>query len=135
VIGDREYVLADSGANRGMDDASAADCARAYYRALDTHSYDELAALLAPGFVHERPDQTLDGRERFVRFMREQRPQKDTTHRVDAIYRRQGDTAEDATGVAVEGRLLDSDGECFVEFVDAFAIEDGTIRRLDTYAR
>jgi len=102
--------------------------ARAYYRALDDDEYDLLAALLAPGFVHERPDMTLEGRERFVRFMREERPATDTTHPVDGVYRRDGSDGGEGDGpdgatdteVAVRGRLLAADGRELTGFVDVF---------------
>lgn len=106
----------------------AVEQARAYYRALDAHEYDVLADLLAPEFVHERPDRTLDGRDRFVAFMRDERPQKDTDHRIDTVY-----TAGDGS-VAVDGRLLDARDQCIVDFVDVFAFDDGRIARLRTFA-
>jgi ketosteroid isomerase-like protein len=116
--------------------------ARAYYRALDGGDYDLLAALLAPGFVHERPNMTLEGRDRFVRFMREERPSTDTTHPVDGVYRRAsdgptGDASGTETGigteVAVRGRLLAADGTELAGFVDVFSFEDGRMVRLRTY--
>lgn len=79
--------------------------ARAYYRALDEGDYEALADLLAPGFVQERPDLTLEGRERFVRFVREERPRRDTSHAVDAVY------------------------------VDVFVAGETVFRRLDTYTQ
>ncbi len=113
--------------------------ARAYYRALDGDDYDLLAALLAPGFVHERPDMTLEGRERFVRFMREERPSTDTSHPVDSVYRRDGDRrggsagGDPGTEVAVRGRLLSADGRELTGFVDVFTFADGRMVRLRTY--
>ena len=110
--------------------------ARAYYRALDGGDYDLLGALLAPGFVHERPDMTLEGRERFVRFMREERPSTDTTHPVDGVYRRGGHggpAGDSPTEVAVRGRLLAADGSELTGFVDVFTFEDGSMARLRTY--
>ena len=92
--------------------------ARAYYEALDGHDYDRLAAILAPAFVHDRPDLTLEGRDRFVRFMREERPDANTTHEVEGVYRR-------ADGVAVTGWLYDSDGALMTAFLDVFAFTDG----------
>jgi len=128
-----------------MTDGAVA-AARAYYRALDDHDYDALAALLAPEFVHDRPDLTLEGRERFVAFMREERPQTDTTHRIDAVYRtaeRDGDgaaertddepTGGETTDVAARGRLLTADGERITGFVDAFTVVDGDLVRVDTF--
>jgi len=105
-----------------------ADQARAYYRALDEGDYELLSALLAEGFVHDRPDRTIEGRERFVRFMREERPQTDTTHPVDAVFAAEG-------AVAVRGRLLDADGERIVGFVDVFEFAAGRIDRIETYTR
>ncbi|PSP84481.1 ketosteroid isomerase [Halobacteriales archaeon QS_6_64_34] len=104
------------------------DRARAYYRALDRGDYELLAALLAAEFVHDRPDRTIEGRERFVRFMREERPQTDTTHPIDAVFEADGT-------VAVRGRLLDADGDHIVGFVDIFAFTDGGIARVETYTR
>jgi len=102
------------------------DRARAYYRALDGGEYDRLADLLASSFVHERPDTTLDGRERFVRFMREGRPTTDTSHPVDAVY-------TDGDEVAVRGRLLSSDGDELTRFVDVFTFHGTDIARIRTY--
>lgn len=106
--------------------------ARAYYAALDEQDYERLATLLAPEFVQERPDLTLEGRERFVQFMREERPQQDTTHRITAVYRRDDESASE---VSVRGRLLSADGECIVRFVDVFQFSQRCIRRIETYTR
>lgn len=101
--------------------------ARSYYAALDEHRYDRLASLLAPTFVQYRPDLTLESRDRFVRFMREERPDSETEHVVERTF-----TAE--TGdVAVAGRLVGADGERITAFVDVFSVQDGTIRELRTY--
>jgi ketosteroid isomerase-like protein len=104
------------------------DAARAYYRALDGDDYELLVDLLAPGFVHDRPDQTIEGRDQFVQFMREERPLTDTSHPVDCVYRTQEESE-----VAVRGRLLDPDGEVIVRFVDVFAFDDDGISRIDTF--
>ncbi|WP_436928555.1 nuclear transport factor 2 family protein [Halosimplex halobium] len=120
----------------------AAERARSYYRALDEGDYDALAALLAEGFVHDRPDRTIEGRDRFVRFMREDRPQKDTGHRVDAVFEAGSGTGDrDADGtagtdrerVAVRGRLLAADGSAITGFVDVFSLVEGRIERIETY--
>ena len=129
--------------------SAPADRARAYYRALDEDDYDLLAALLAEGFVHDRPDRTIEGRDRFVRFMREERPQTDTTHPLDTVFeaeaRSGGEAADgspdsserqsDGGAVAVRGRLLDADGDRIVRFVDVFAFAAGRIDRIETYTR
>lgn len=101
--------------------------ARAYYEALDEHDYEGLEALLADEFVQERPDLTLEGCDRFVQFMREERPNSETEHVVDRMF-------TDGDGdVAVEGRLLDADGDRITTFVDVFSFEDSVIRDLRTY--
>lgn len=121
------------------------DRARAYYRALDEGDYDLLAALLAADFVHDRPDRSIEGRERFVRFMREERPQTDTTHPIDAVFEADGGEPNEARrassgrgpdgAVAVRGRLLDADGDPIVGFVDVFEFTAGRIARVETYTR
>lgn len=110
--------------------------ARAYYRALDEDDYELLESVLAPTFVHERPDMTLSGRDRFVQFMREERPVTDTRHVVDDVYRREADDAAgDEAGVAIRGRLLGPEGEELSEFVDVFTFEGPTVSRIQTYAQ
>lgn len=104
------------------------DAAREYYRAIDAHAYDELAALLAPGFTHYRPDRTIEGREAFVGFMRDERPMTDTSHEVGAVF-------ESEAGVAVRGRLLDADGEALFGFVDVFEFASKGIAAIHTYTR
>lgn len=118
--------------------------ARAYYRALDGGDYERLAALLAEDFVHDRPDRTIEGRERFVRFMREERPQTDTSHPVDAVFEAEGGGRPEGLEtsgqrpegtVAVRGRLLDADGERIVGFVDVFEFAADRVQRVETYTR
>lgn len=102
--------------------------ARAYYGSIDAGDYERLSGLLAPGFSHVRGDRTIEGREAFVGFMRDERPETDTTHEVDAVYLKgAGD------GVAVRGRLLHADGSVWFRFVDAFDVEDGRLVGLVTY--
>ncbi|MFB6302997.1 MAG: nuclear transport factor 2 family protein [Haloferacaceae archaeon] len=127
------------------------DPVRAYYGALDAGNYDRLTDLLAPEFVQHRPDRTFEGREAFVRFMREDRPRTDTEHVVDALYRRvagdgaagdgpggeggpspNGDPDADAAEVVARGRVL-ADGAELFGFADAFVVADGRLRSLRTY--
>ena len=108
-----------------MDDA---ELAREYYRAIDEGDYAALSDLIADGFVHERPDRTIKGREAFVAFMRSGRPETDTEHVIEAVY---GATAGDR--VAAEGRLVAPDGTEWFGFVDTFVIDDDGITRLRTY--
>lgn len=101
---------------------------RAYYRALDTHDYERLAELLHPSFVHDRPDMTVEGRDRFVAFMREERPLTETSHPLDGVYE-QGNGDE----LAARGRLLDADGNELTAFVDVFSFEGTDVRRIQTF--
>lgn len=100
--------------------------ARAYYRNIDRGAYDELGDLLAEGFRQVRPDRTIEGREAFVRFMREDRPMTDTSHVVEALYVGDG-------RVAVEGRLVRTDGGELFGFVDTFRFDGDRIAGLRTY--
>ena len=113
-----------------MTPSPAADSealARAYYDALDAGDYERLRGLLHPEFVQRRPDRTFEGRDRFVAFMRDERPMTDTTHAVDAVYPK-------GPGVAVRGRLLDGDGDEVFAFVDVFDVADDRLAALETYA-
>ncbi|MFD1513797.1 nuclear transport factor 2 family protein [Halomarina rubra] len=109
-----------------------ASLARAYYRHVDDGEYDALADLLAASFVHDRPDRTIESRERFVRFMREERPETDTSHELDAVYSDE-ETGDGSREVAVRGRLLRADGSEWFGFVDVFTVEAGRFARLTTY--
>ncbi|MFW6000063.1 MAG: nuclear transport factor 2 family protein [Halorubrum sp.] len=119
----------EGGGEGPTPDADPAALARAYYAALDAGEYDRLASLLAPDFVQRRPDRTFEGRDRFVAFMRDERPNTDTTHAVERVY-------PAGPGVAVRGRLLAADGEELFAFVDVFSVdvEDGRLTALETYA-
>jgi ketosteroid isomerase-like protein len=101
--------------------------AQAYYDALDEREYGRLQDLLAPTFSQQRPEMSLESRDRFVRFMREERPDSETDHTVETVL-----TTEDGT-LAVEGRLLAADGQGITAFVDVFSIDDGRITALRTY--
>lgn len=131
--------------------------ALAYYDAIDADDYEGFADLLAPGVVHDRPDRTIEGKETLVAFMRDGRPNKETSHEVLAVFggerdgigngggngadggdRDGGGYGEDSAGgadVAVEGRLLDADGNEMFGFVDAFGLKDGKIAEIRTYTR
>jgi len=107
-----------------MDDA---ELVREYYRAIDDGAYAALSDLLADGFVHDRPDRAVEGREAFVSFMRSGRPETDTEHVLETVY-------EDGEGrVAAEGRLLRPDGTKWFGFVDAFEVGEGGLLGLRTY--
>ncbi|HET7323109.1 MAG TPA: nuclear transport factor 2 family protein [Halococcus sp.] len=97
-----------------------------YYTTIDEGRYDDLYDLLAPEFVHERPDRTLDGRETFIEFMRDERPLTETSHKLDAVYRNEHE-------LAVRGRLLDAADERLFGFVDVHTIEEGRIVRVRTF--
>ncbi|SEH16485.1 Ketosteroid isomerase-related protein [Natronorubrum sediminis] len=100
---------------------------RRYYDALDHHEYETLEDVLSPEFVQRRPDRTFEDREQFVRFMREDRPNPDTSHDLETVV-------ADGDHVAVNGRVLD-DGAVLLEFADVFALGNGQITRLETYSR
>jgi ketosteroid isomerase-like protein len=130
-----------------MDDvpATALGLVRAYYRAIDGASEVRLADLLAPEFHQERSDRTFQGRDAFLQFMREDRPDPDTTHELRACFevaeggdRDAAESETERTGqerVAVQGRVRRSDGTPWFEFVDVFTVSDGRIERLETYSR
>lgn len=101
----------------------------AYYDAIDGEDYDTLARLLAPAFVHHRPDRTIRGRDAFVRFMREERPRHDTVHHIETTFTAEG--SEET--VAVCGRLTDVEGERLFAFVDVASLEGGRIAAIWTY--
>jgi ketosteroid isomerase-like protein len=106
----------------------AAALAQTYYDAIDDGDYEALRDVLVPAFTHVRPDMTLDGREAFVSFMREDRPKTDTRHVVDAV-------SDGRSGVAARGRVLDAtDGGELVAFVDVFDVGEERIEGLETYA-
>ncbi|RCU47044.1 DUF4440 domain-containing protein [Haloplanus salinus] len=105
------------------------DAVRGYYDAIDTGDYDRLRDLLAPGFVQRRPDRTLDGRDRFVEFMRDGRPRTDTEHVVEAV----GVDGGEVSTVFVEGRLRTADGNDLFGFVDVHRVGDAGIESLRTY--
>lgn len=128
----RFVVTRDETGADGSNSPDPGGRARAYYRALDEDDYDLLRSILDQSFVHERPDMTLSGRDRFVRFMREERPVTDTAHAVDEMYRRDADDGTD-DGVAVRGRLLGPDGAELTGFVDVFSFEGASIDRVRTY--
>jgi ketosteroid isomerase-like protein len=99
---------------------------RDYYRAIDEGDYAALEDLLAPDFVQHRPDRTLEGRDRFIEFMRDERPDPDTTHELAAVFGGEG-------GVAAEGRLLRASGAEWFRFVDVFDVTDDRLASHRTY--
>lgn len=100
---------------------------RQYYDALDEHDYDVLEDALSPAFVQHRPDRTFENRDEFIEFMREKRPNPDTSHELESVI-------AEADRVAVRGRVID-DGAVLFEFADFFELSEGAIRRLETYSR
>ncbi|WP_049969504.1 nuclear transport factor 2 family protein [Haladaptatus cibarius] len=101
---------------------------RGYYDAIDAHDYETFEGLLTPDVVHERPDRTIEGRATLVTFMRDDRPNKQTTHEIAEI-------SANGAKAMVEGRLLDSDGEQLFAFEDEFSIADGRIAKIRTRTR
>ncbi|QLK26955.1 nuclear transport factor 2 family protein [Natrinema zhouii] len=107
-----------------MDSAALA---RRYYAALDEHDYDALEDILSPTFVQHRPDRTFENRDEFIEFMREKRPNPDTSHELESVIAEDGQIA--ARGCVTE------EGTILFEFADIFEIKDGRIDRLETYSR
>jgi ketosteroid isomerase-like protein len=106
------------------------EAVRTYYEAIDAGAYDRLAEALDPSFVHRRSDRTLDGRDAFVGFMRDERPRTDTVHRLETVC-----VCDESTAF-VRGRLDATDGEELFGFVDVFDLgDDGRLRSLTTYTR
>lgn len=101
---------------------------REYYRSIDEDDYAALTEALVGGFVHRRPDTTIEGREEFVAFMRSGRPERDTEHALEAVY-----TTANGGRVAAEGRLFRPDGSEWFRFVDSFEIGENGIRSIRTY--
>ncbi len=114
----------DDGTGRGGDESIVRD----YYRAIDEGAYGNLEELLAPGFAQRRPDRTIEGRAAFVRFMREDRPMTETSHRVAEVIVAEG-------RAVARGELLDGDGEAVFGFADVFSIREGRLAALETYTR
>lgn len=134
---------------------------RTYYACLDDARYDDLRAVLAPGFTQRRPDRTFDGREIFLSFMVESRPHSDTTHELDGVFleppetdrtasdaRTDGDAtgskgsgewtptaADEAETVVARGTVVRENGDVLVRFVDCFDVLADRIVALDTYTR
>ena len=137
----RPTFIATAPVRPGMTEHTPVSVARASYEAIDDGAYAELSDLLAPGFRQVRGDRAIEGRDAFVRFMREGRPETDTTHAVDAVYRTDDGTtaraeeghAQGSDEVAVRGRLLRPDGAVWFGFVDVFEVVDGRLARLVTY--
>jgi len=100
--------------------------ARDHYRDLDAGDYAGLASRLTADFRHVRGDRTLEGRDRFIRFMRDDRPETDTSHEVDTVF-------VSGEEIAVRGRLLRADGTGWFAFVDVFTLDDGRFATLVTY--
>jgi len=98
-----------------------------YYRCLDDDEYETLRSILHPEFIQQRPDRAFKSREAFVEFMRSERPQTDTTHRVDTLL-------ESAGSLAASGRLFDAEGGELFEFIDVFQFDEGRICAVDTFS-
>ncbi|GKZ13205.1 nuclear transport factor 2 family protein [Haladaptatus sp. T7] len=101
---------------------------RAYYDSIDAHDYETFAGLFTPDVVHERPDRTIEGRDTLVSFMRDDRPNKETSHELSRVE-------ENEESTVAEGHLLDADGEEMFAFEDDFTVVDGRIARIRTRTR
>ena len=101
---------------------------REYYRLIDEKEYATLRELLGGDFTHRRPDMTIDGCDAFVEFMRDDRPDRETEHALEAVYEER-----DGDRIAAEGTLFRSDGTEWFGFVDSFVVEERRIRSVRTY--
>jgi len=102
------------------------DTVERYYRHIDADEYEPLRELLAPEFVHDRSDMRLDGRAAFVAFMRDERPDTETSHELTTLY-------EAETAVAAEGTLRRASGDKMFSFVDTFRFDGEVVRAVTTY--
>lgn len=89
-----------------------------------------LRNLLEPEFVQHRGDMTLSGREEFVTFMRDDRPQKDTRHVIERYIQSKSDDE-----IVVRGHLEDGDGDELFVFLDRFRARDGKLSELKTFVK
>ncbi len=114
---------------------SHAQVVERYYEAIDENDDEALTSVLAPEFRHDRPDRTLEGRDRFIRFMLEERPTTDTVHAADTVFLPEEQADHEAEEVAVHGRLFNKDGTEQFAFVDLFTVGDGGITHLRTFTK
>lgn len=118
---------------------SHAQLVERYYDAIDDGDGEALASVLAPAFRHNRPDRTIEGRERFVTFMLQERPRMDTVHAIDTVFLPQDSDPDheshEEEAVAVHGRLFGDDGEELFAFVDLFTVSEDGIQQLRTFTR
>lgn len=99
-----------------------------YYRCLDDDEYETLRSILHPEFVQQRPDRRFEGRAAFVEFMQTERPQTDTTHRIE-------DVLESTTHIATYGTLFDAEDTEIFSFIDVFRFDDnGRILSVETFS-
>jgi ketosteroid isomerase-like protein len=125
-----DHDTTPSPADETSDELGRERAVRTYYRSLDAGDYDALAAVLAPSFVQVRPDRTFEGRDAFVEFMRDDRPDRETTHELAAVYR-----TEAGDEWAARGTLVSDDGGRLFDFVDAFAFDGDAVTRVETFVR
>lgn len=104
-----------------------------YYDTIDEKRFDEIGDVLDSEVVHYRPGGTLEGREEFVEFMREERPTKETTHKVDGFYGTGPKVADGREVVAVGRVVSDENDETLFDFLDLFVFEGDKINEIRTY--
>jgi len=109
------------------------ETAHEYYEAIDGKRFDELGDMLDSEVVHYRPGGTLEGRQEFVEFMRDERPTKKTTHKVDGFYGTGPKVADGREAVATGRVVSDEDGETLFDFLDIFVFEGDKIKEIRTY--
>ena len=98
----------------------------AMFRAIDAADWTALAAFWHPDAVYERPGyEPLTGRDRVLRFYRDERVISSGTHRVEGVV------IEDGRGAAWGSmRGVRKDGEpVSLGFADVYHFQDATILR------
>lgn len=118
------------------DTMSLCDIGKRYYRALDTHAYDDLNALLSPDFTQYRPDRTFDNKASFIEFMRTGRPEKETKHDIEEWYLSLNTEDTQPQNISARGTLSSHTGDPLFAFVDIMAIDEADrIENLWTYTQ
>lgn len=101
---------------------------REYYRLVDAAENDSFSDVLTEDVVHHRPDMRIEGREEFATFMASGRPEHETEHVIESLYRE-----HDGSKIAAEGRLCHSDGTEWFRFVDTFSIGEDRVEEIRTH--
>ncbi len=102
---------------------------KTYYNSLDNHRYETLKEILDPEFIHFRPDRTIKTRKSFISFMEDERPDKNTKHKINKIYTKKQE-------IATRGQLQKNKNKKLFEFIDIFTFTQKNktkIKQIKTY--